>query len=217
VVNRPFGAGSIGELRVTEDPGGTVLHGPRRRGAEVEIEPDEVAVRDYARSDQHGRYRPLSGGRSLRRGWRVACGPGFAVEDAIEAVYPLALAHQRLFDAGTLELVPLEAVLRRQGGRYEVAGGLSAEAGFVASDVLCSRCVRTPAWRGDAVAPGDIPCPEPCSVLVSLCREAALWEKSPPAPAEADAVVAFAAFHEPGNEVREEYLRRRFEAPNRVP
>lgn len=205
MVSASVPAGIFGELRVTEDAGGPVLHGPRRRGAEIEITPDEAALREHVRFDQHGRYRPLSGARSLRGGWRVACGPEFAVEDAIEVVYPLALAHRRLFEAGILELVTLGTVLQRQGGRYEVAGGLPAEAGERASDVLCAGCVRTPAWRGEAVAPAGIPCPEPCSVLVSLCREAALWESSPPAPAAVDATVAFAAFDAPGNEVREEY------------
>jgi sirohydrochlorin cobaltochelatase len=209
-------AGIIGELRVTEDAGGPVLHGPRRRGAEIEIEPDEAALRDHARFDRHGRYRPLSGARSLRGGWRVVCGPNFPVEDAIEAVYPLALVHRRRFEAGMLELVTLETVLQRQGGRYEVAGALPAEAGALASEVLCALCVRTPAWRGDAVGPSGIPCPEPCSVLVSHCREGALWETSPPAPTAVDAAVAFAAFDEPGNEVREEYLGRRFQSLNRV-
>ena len=212
-----LGAGAIGELRVTDDPGGRVLHGPRRRGPELEIAADEAAVRDYVRFDQAGRYRPLSGARGLRGGWRVACGPKFTAEEAIEAVYPLALTHRRLNQAGTLEHVPLEAVLRRQGGRYAVAGGLPAEAGLFASELLCAGCVRTPAWRGDEVEQEGIPCPEPCSVLVSLCREAALWEQSPPESAEIEVGVAFAAFDEPGNQVRESYLRRRFERAERVP
>jgi hypothetical protein len=58
---------------------------------------------------------------------------------------------------------------------------------------------------------GDVPCPEPCSVFVSLCREAALWEQAPPQPAAVDDRVAWAAFDEPGNEVREAYLQLRLE------
>ncbi len=64
--------------------------------------------------------------------------------------------------------------------------------------------------RGRAQADGEIPCPEPCSVLVSLCREAALWQREPPSPAQADPNVAFAAFDAPGNEIREAYLAARY-------
>lgn len=217
MVTSTIPAGLFGELRVTEDAGGTVLHGPRRRGPEIEVESNEHALREHVRFDQHGRYRPLSGARSLRGGWRVACGTDFPLDEALETVYPLALTHRRQFDTGALELVPLKRVLQRQAGRYEVAGGLPAEAGLLASEALCATCVRTPAWRGDAVAGGAIPCPEPCSVLVSLCREAALWESVPPASAPPNPGVAFAAFDEPGNELREQYLRRRFQSTNRVP
>lgn len=216
-MNSTVPAALFGELRITEDAGGTVLHGPRRRGPEIEVEPNEHALREHVRSDQHGRYRPLTGARSLRGGWRVACGPDFPLEEALEAVYPLAVTHRRQFEAGTLELVSLESVLRRQAGRYEVAGGLPARAAALASEVLCATCVRIPAWRGDSVPPAAIPCPEPCSVLVSLCREAALWETEPPAPTPPNAAVAFAAFDEPGNELREQYLRRRFQSADRVP
>jgi hypothetical protein len=69
--------------------------------------------------------------------------------------------------------------------------------------------VKAPAWRGDQPAVDQIPCPEPCGVLVSLCREAALWQKDRPQPADVDPYVAFAAFDVPGNEVRERFLGAR--------
>src|SRR6185437_2660421 len=100
-------------------------------------------------------------------------------------------------------------------GRYSVAASLDAHGRRLASEVLCSQCVRVPVWRGvqtDAAERGGvarIPCPEPCSVLVSLCREAALWQQSPPVRSEPDRTVAFAAFETPGNEMREAYLAAR--------
>src|SRR5206468_3326294 len=136
-VTAPFGPGVFGELRMTVDAGGTVLHGPRRRGPELEIEADETPLRDHVRFDERGRYRPLTGARSLRRGWRVYCGQRFTVEQAIDIVYPLAVEHRRLFDAGQLALAPLETVLQRQGGRYGVAGSLPPDAGKLASEVAC--------------------------------------------------------------------------------
>ena len=96
--------------------------------------------------------------------------------------------------------------MARQRGRYRVAGELDAEGRERARDVLCGRCERTPAWAGEAASQEAIPCPEPCSVMVALCREAALWQREPPAPTSADATVAFADFAAPGNEIREAYL-----------
>ena len=83
------------------------------------------------------------------------------------------------------------------------------------SDTVCARCVKSPLWRPTTgpLTEGTslpLPCPEPCSVVVSLCREAALWEEGPPAFAAENLTVAWAAFDQPGNEIREAYLRAHF-------
>ena len=141
------------------------------------------AVFAHVRLGDDGRYRPLSGAATLPTGWSAPLGPAFDADIAIETVYPLALTHQRQFAAGTLRVVPLEDVLARQSGR-----------------------------NGAACAPGDIPCPEACSVLVAFCREAASWQASPPPPEPPDPRIPWAAFEEPGNELRERYLQEMAEA-----
>jgi hypothetical protein len=108
-----------------------------------------------------------------------------------------------MWTEGRLAVVPLDTVLGRQSGRYEVAARLSERGRAIASEVLCGECVKAPCWRGSVPAAGEIPCPEPCSVLVALCREAALWEKDLPAPSQSDQSVGFAQFEQPGNEIRE--------------
>jgi len=128
---------------------------------------------------------------------------------SIETVYPLALAHMSLRAAGQLRVVTLDEVLSRQTGRYAGSAGLSGEGRARATRLLCAQCVRVPVWNDEPCDSTAIPCPEPCSVLVSLCREAALWEDELPAAAPADPAVAFAAFDEPGNELREAYLAAR--------
>ncbi|MCL6646686.1 MAG: hypothetical protein K6U88_17315, partial [Dehalococcoidia bacterium] len=55
-------------------------------------------------------------------------------------------------------------------------------------------------------APGSPPCPEACSVFVALAREAAAWEQEGAEPAPVDPAIPFAAFEEPGNEIREAVL-----------
>lgn len=168
---------------------------------------DLDAVFEHVREDAHGRYRPLSGARTLRPGWCAPCSSEMTAEQIIETVYPLAIVHQRQFAEGTLRVVSLDDVLARQSGRYEDSAALSPAGRALAVETICGECVRRPVWEGAACGPDDIPCPEPCSVLVAFCREAVLWEADQPAPAPPDVSVPWAAFEEPGNELRERYLQ----------
>lgn len=195
---------TFGELTITRVSIGVPPDPP---GTPLRILPSDAdALAAFVRHDSQGAYRPLSGARTLPRGWEVILGRSLSLEAALEAIYPLSTVHQRQFEDGTLEVVPLQAVLERQTGRYEGAAALSDAGRELAISVLCGGCVRTPVWHGDPCDESEIPCPEPCSVLVALCREAALWEAVRPALAPADPAVPFAAFEEPGNELRERYL-----------
>jgi sirohydrochlorin cobaltochelatase len=186
-----------------------VVAGPDGAGEDSQLEGSAAALRNQVRFDSQGRYRPLAGAHSLRHGWQMRCRAA-ELPALLDEVYPLALRHSDSWSRGTLRLVQLDEVLRRQSGRYAVAGELGEQGRAAASGGLCATCVKSPAWRGDHPADDQIPCPEPCSVLVSLCREAALWQRDPPAPSEPNSAIAFAAFDEPGNEVREAYLAARY-------
>ena len=186
-----------------------VMTGPGRNSGARRIDPD--TLREWSRTDALGRYRPLSGARSLRPGWHVRLPTLDALPVALEAIYPLAETHAAAWQSGMLAASSLDEVLARQTGRYEVATELSQRGRAVAARVLCGRCVRVPVWDDEPVQASSpeetmIPCPEPCSVLVSLCREAALWERGLPVAAPVDPTAPFAAFDRPGNEVREHYL-----------
>jgi sirohydrochlorin cobaltochelatase len=204
------GAFRLGGLDIAFEGGAAVVSGPAGVGEATEVEGSRACLREWTRSDGAGRYRPLAGARTMRRGWRARC---LAAElpALLDEVYPLALRHREQLAMGTLRVVSIEDVLARQTGRYAVAAGLDDDGRRAASEALCSRCVKTPVWRGDTPDDGTVPCPEPCSVLVSLCREAALWQRERPATSDADLGIAFAAFDEPGNEVREAYLAARYE------
>jgi hypothetical protein len=199
----------LGDLAIEPGDGGMV-QGPARAGGESGVVPDLESLRAAVRFDERGRYRPLCGARSLPGGWRVVCGSDAALNETIETVYPLAMRHRKGWAAGTLRVVSLQDVLTRQAGRYEVAATLSPAGRLAASQVLCGQCVRVPVWRGDSAGSDEIPCPEACSVLVSLCREAAIWEAAGPDARPVDPDVPFAQFEEPGNEVREAYLATRY-------
>lgn len=207
---------TLGELRIEFDGETPVVHGPGNAGDERAIPPGEDDLRKWTRDDALGRYRPLPTAKTLRPGWRVRCEDGLSLEEALEIIYPLALRHRRMLDAGTLRVVSLQEVFDRQSGRYRAAGRLPEPARETARKVLCRECVKVPLWNGDAAPAGAIPCPEPCSLMLSLCREAALWEDHPPDAKPARKEVAWAAFDEPGNEIRETYLRERFAPAQKI-
>ncbi len=198
---------TFGEVAVAFREGRVELSGPRSGRDARELTGTVEALREHVRFDDHGRYRPLSGARTLPGNWRVSLPQGLT-EAAPQAIYPQALLHQRQAAQGTLQIIPLDEVVARQRGRYRIAGELDEEGRKRARDALCGRCVRTPVWAGEAAPEEAIPCPEPCSVMVALCREAALWQREAPEPSSPDPQVPFADFSTPGNEVREAYLAR---------
>jgi sirohydrochlorin cobaltochelatase len=201
---------AIGELVIEHG----LVRGP---GQPVrELPPDPEALRRAVRIADDGRYRPLSGARGLPSGWFARLTDHLTAGAAVEAVYPLATVHQRQHRDGTLRIVPLDEVLGRQSGRYQETAQLSPRGRQLVREALCGRCVRTPLWplstsklhtpHSQLQTPVSIPCPEPCSVLVALAREALSWEREGTEPVPSDPAVPFAAFEEPGNEIREACL-----------
>ena len=199
----------IGELRLTYGLDTVVIDGPPGGGSPIELPADADAVRQHCRLDRLGRYRPLSGLRGLPGGWQVRCVTLTEADTVVETVYPLALEHLAAYGEGRLHVAGLEAVLARQSGRYEVAAQLDAAGRQLATAVLCGACVRAPVGAGRLAGLGQIPCPEACSMLVALCREATLWQANPPVAAGASPSVPLGAFDQPGNPFREAYLAAR--------
>lgn len=196
---------AFGEIDVAFAEGRVTLTGPRAGHTPRTLEATMEALREHVRFDDRGRYRPLSGARTMPGGWRVAL-PARLAGAALEAVYPQAALHQAQAAAGRLRVVPFAETVARQRGRERAAAGLDADGRDRARATLCGGCVRTPVWAGESAAAEAIPCPEACGLLLALCREAARWRDEPPPSAPPDADVPHAAFDTPGNEAREAYL-----------
>lgn len=205
---RPF---VFGELLIEPGPAGWIVRGPGAKAGGHSLGGSLDELRRWVRVDAAGRYRPLTGARDLPPGWSVEMPTDDTLIAALETIYPLATRHIAQLATGALRLVPLATVLARQSGRYAASSGLSSPGRAAAVQVVCGNCVRTPAWDESPALPGDgaIPCPEPCGVLVSFCREAALWEQDRPPPTPSDPAVAFADFESPGNRLREAWLSQR--------
>tara|TARA_Y100000588_G_C14142974_1_gene876983 strand:+ start:696 stop:1376 length:681 start_codon:yes stop_codon:yes gene_type:complete len=203
---------TLGEIRGTFQNETLRLAGPCTGISQFAIEPTVEKIGEHIRFDEHGRYRPLSGARSVPHCWHTSLGRDL-VEAAIEVIYPQALTHQEQAAKGTLRIITFEELAARQQGRYQVVEELSPSSLKSAQAVLCGNCVRTPMWSDTSPAtPADsIPCPEPCSVMLELFREATFWQKELPESKPPNTSVAFAAFSTPGNEIREAFLRKQKE------
>lgn len=201
------GSVHIGEIAIERDGSDFVLLGPPGEVERQEMDLPTEAFRQWVRRTEEGAYRPLSGALTLRRGWKRRCaGLAQLIED-LDAIYPMALQHLHLFRQGRLPGVGPSEVLARQGVLKDGEEAEPALAETVTAS-LCSRCARVPAW-GDRpnMAANAIPCPEPCSLWVSLYRVGAGWGDERPEPAEPDLAVGFAEFTKPGNPTREALLR----------
>ncbi len=196
---------AFGEIDVAFAEGRVTLTGPRPGRAPRTLDATVEALRRHVRFDDRGRYRPLSGARTLPGCWRAEL-PARLAGAALDAVYPQAMLHQAQAAAGRLRVVPFAETVARQRGRERAADGLDAAGRDRARATLCGNCVRTPVWAGESASAEAIPCPEACGLLLALCREAARWREGPPPSAPPDADVPHAAFDTPGNEAREAYL-----------
>jgi hypothetical protein len=198
----------LGQLQLLVGLDEAVIVGPGPDPRACELAGDPEAVRQHVRLDDEGRYRPLSGLRNLRSNWHARFTTLESFGAAVDAIYPLGQRHAALHAEGRLTVTTLDELFARQEGRYAVAADLSARGRELALGILCGSCVRVPLWTGaQVVSEGGIPCPEPCSLLLALCREAALWEREPPAITANDAQVPLGAFETPGNPIRETYIR----------
>ncbi|WP_420595216.1 DR2241 family protein [Deinococcus sp.] len=149
--------------------------GKANEGLKTVVTPE--GVRDYARLDEGGEYRPVHTLRNLARGWRAV----LSREDlprAMHLLYPAVIEESYAHHHHALRCTPWAATARRQTGIYaKVQKATPQQVEHVASDV-CGGCLKTRLWANDALnqtffagVPGGIPCAEACTLLVAEVRE----------------------------------------------
>lgn len=205
----------IGEVIVKKQGDSYSLQGPSCQGEDSESPCSMEEFRQFVRVDDAGRYRPLSGAKSLRQGWYRKNLSWAQLIECIDVVYPQALTHLEQARNGLLRTPSLPDVLSRQTGNYARARNLSKRGVALCSELLCGSCVRNPCWvnlgkqglRGSGPKDGlSIPCPEPCSVWIVFAEEASGWEIKPPLPEFPHSNPGFAEFAKSGNLLRERWL-----------
>lgn len=186
--------------------------GPQSSLGSAEAPAGLEEFRQFVRHREDGAYRPLTGAKDMRTGWRRTLPDEEALVCALDVIYPLALTHVIQAEAGALEVTPTMATLCRQTGNCARARALPLTARVACAQALCRACVRVPRWL-EGAGPGTerglpaIPCPEVCSVFIALAEEAARWGGSCPSEKPGDPAVGWGEFHRDGNPVRNALIR----------
>ena len=160
-------------------------------------ERDPFRAREIAQTRSDGGHRPLKTAPNLRRGWMLERLDEAGMWTALDYLYPACARHWHAGATGRLRVTHWSATAARQTGIYSAVGLL--ERGAVRDTVraCCADvvCLRTVAWglspelpeplQADpesVLAPGAdpvIPCPEACSLFISLARTVLSVEREP--------------------------------------
>ncbi|HEV2131267.1 MAG TPA: DR2241 family protein [Longimicrobiaceae bacterium] len=154
---------------------------------------DPYAAREIAQTTAAGEHRPLKTAPNLRRGWALVALDARGLWTALDYLYPACAVHWHAGREGTLRVTHWQETAGRQSGIYSAVGLLPNEAVRNTAWACCADvvCLRRVAWEIDAETPlgvfseeksvdgARVPCPEPCSLFISLARKVLSLERSP--------------------------------------
>lgn len=140
-----------------------------------------AGLREIAKFDASGEYRPLKTAPTLKGGWKTATNCAAEFLKRLDALYPGVFATWIAYHCGRHLPTPLRDTLDRQTGMYRFAGSITDQMANQIMRETCSKgCLRKIAWpiSGDAPvsqlkpAKNSIPviCTEACTFAVSEAR-----------------------------------------------
>lgn len=159
---------------------------------------------EWADVGEDGRFRPLRGAPTLRRGWFCEVWDLRQLEDALNRLYPGSVADWWAAREPLPPATHLRDYVGRQTGMYRAAQRLSPAGAGAAVRACCHEafCLKRRLWCADGAmedaeaVKSRIPCLEPCAVMLEMARRAAKLEGGPVwnvAVAEEDRDVLLAA------------------------
>lgn len=135
-----------------------------------------------AESTADGIYRPNRSAPTLRWGWRCLAATDSELQEAIERVYPGALADWHGFETGRFSATTFREFVARQTGMYRATQQITDEGADSVARAGCDRglCLRRRCWSTPGMGPAPltssdteclaIPCLEPCALVLDLAR-----------------------------------------------
>ena len=157
-----------------------------------------TALREMAKFDSSGEYRPLKTAPTLKTGWKTCCTCAGEFLKRLDAIYPAVFATWVAYDKGEHTSTSLRRTLDRQTGMYRFAGTITDQMANRMMRELCfPGCLRKIAWPINDESPvsrikpqaHSIPviCTEACTFAISAARSLAkeAYDKANP-PAVSD-------------------------------
>ena len=134
------GIDTIGQVRILQQQGHFLLHHLEDSLAELQERHHSAEdAREIARYDAAGEFRPIKTAPTLKKGWLLELPSLHEVLQALEFFYPAAVGMAAAQQAGSLQPVPLRALLGRQTGMYRFANNITDEQ---AGEII-GRCCHT--------------------------------------------------------------------------
>jgi hypothetical protein len=135
-------------------------------------------LRELARLDSAGNFRPLRAAPNLRRGWIYRAPTLETLRLALDYLYPAELANTVLAEEKRLPATPWRETAERQTGRFRIVREIDDAAARALTKEYCEPgCLKRRLWAPAAepveTDASTIPllCPEACNFLVGKARE----------------------------------------------
>lgn len=165
---------------------------------------DQAELRRVSQFTQAGAFRPLKSAPNLKRGWRLRAATVSELGEALERLYPGAVADRFAVRQGAATATSYREFTQRQTGMYRITTFLDdAQAADVAR-ACChpDLCLKRRLWNAGTLPPDSaadksaLPCLEPCALLLEFARTLARLSKDNAVPLPASAADAHALLRE---------------------
>ncbi len=190
------GGSQVGEIVILRSTDGIfrIRHHADATHQVLTIHRTPEAAREVAKYDAAGEFRPLKSAPTLIRGWEIVLPDTLSLMQALDFLYPAALANWVRWLDGDATAPPLREALRRQTGIYRITALLrDGEAEELVAGLCREKCLRHVMWPltdgqqwttlppEKQSAPRDGPgtgcplsllCLDPCPLLVGGARSA---------------------------------------------
>ena len=149
------GGSHIGQITIRPDGGAWTL----RHVEDAEADPATLRrldapedLREMAKWDAAGAYRPLRTAPNLARGWEARLSSVADLRLALDFLYPAAVANWLRWLDGEADACSLRDTFNRQTGMYRVTGLIRSEEAEELVTTACAdaNCLRKVLWKLDA-------------------------------------------------------------------
>lgn len=147
------------------------------------VSPKEL--RSIAMFTASGAFRPLRSSPDLISGWVIFCANSGELWQGVQELYPGSVPDWFAAQGGQPPVTDYREFTNRQTGMYRITQLLTDQQATEVTRAACHErfCLKRRLWtvggakRDDRSRKSEIPCLEPCAVLLELARKAARIEQ----------------------------------------